>query len=112
MTKTFITLLILGLTACGDSATAPASPVSTQTPLVAVTTFEGTKPVLFVQHVDGSQKTRINLTNVRDEIPGNYSGLTVSDGSLLALNSPSWDPTGSGRVAVVATLAYDQSEIV
>jgi dipeptidyl aminopeptidase/acylaminoacyl peptidase len=104
-------LAILGLTACGDSATT-APQTSVQAQLVAVTTFEGSKPALFMQHLDGSQKTRIQFTNVRDDIPGNYSGLTVGDANLLALGAPSWDPSGSGRIAVVATLAYDQSEIV
>lgn len=111
MKNAFGLLLVLGLAACDGSTTAPTT--SPEFSVVAVTTFEGNKPALFTQRVDGSQKTRISFTNVRDDIPGNYSGLTVGDASLLALSNPSWDPTGfRRRVAVVATLAYDQSQIV
>jgi Tol biopolymer transport system component len=112
MKTQLLILAILGLTACGDSATTAPTPSATQTSSVAVTTFESTKPALFVQNVDGSSKKRIQFTNVRDDIPGNYAGLTVGDANLLALGNPAWDPSGSGRIAVVATLAYDQSEIV
>ena len=105
-------LAMIGLTACGDSATAPAPETASQSALVAVTTFESGKPVLFTQGIDGTNKLRFRFTNVRDEIPGNYSGLTVGDANLLALGNPAWDPSGTGRVAVVATIAYDQSEIV
>jgi len=105
-------LAMIGLTACGDSATAPAPETASQSALVAVTTFESGKPVLFTQGIDGTNKLRFRFTNVRDEIPGNYSGLTVGDANLLALGNPAWDPSGKGRVAVVATIAYDQSEIV
>ena len=105
-------LAMIGLTACGDSATAPAPETASQSVLVAVTTFESGKPVLFTQGIDGTNKLRFRFTNVRDEIPGNYSGLTVGDANLLALGNPAWDPSGTGRVAVVATIAYDQSEIV
>ena len=110
--KTHLTILIaLGLTACGDSATTAPSTTS-QNALVAVTTFESNKPVLFTQRLDGSFKTRFKFTTVRDDIPGNYAGLTVADANLLALGNPAWDPSGTGRVAVIATVAYDQSEIV
>ncbi len=112
MKNTLAILSVLGLAACGDSATTTAPEVFSPIASVAVTTFASNKPVLFVQAVDGTQKKRINFTNIRDEIPGNFAGLTVSDGNLLALGNPSWDPTGTGRVAVVATIAYDQSEIV
>ena len=105
-------LAMIGLAACGDSATAPAPETASQSALVAVTTFESGKPVLFTQGIDGTNKLRFRFTNVRDEIPGNYSGLTVGDANLLALGNPAWDPSGTGRVAVVATIAYDQSEIV
>ena len=112
MKNTLTMLAIVGLTACGDSATAPAPETASQSALVAVTTFESGKPVLFTQGIDGTNKLRFRFTNVRDEIPGNYSGLTVGDANLLALGNPAWDPSGTGRVAVVATIAYDQSEIV
>jgi Tol biopolymer transport system component len=113
MKNTIAILAIVGLTACGDSATtAPAPQNASQSAFVAVTTFESNKPVLFTQGIDGKNKLRFRFTNIRDDIPGNYSGLSVGDANLLALNGPSWDPSGSGRVAVVATIAYDQSEIV
>src|SRR5690348_3453732 len=113
MKNTIAILAIVGLTACGDSATtAPAPQNASQSAFVAVTAFESNKPVLFTQGIDGNNKLRFRFTNIRDDIPGNYAGLSVGDANLLALNGPSWDPSGSGRVAVVATIAYDQSEIV
>jgi Tol biopolymer transport system component len=113
MKRSLAILAMIGLTACGDSATtAPALETVSQSALVAVTTFESGKPVLFTQRIDGTNKLRFHFTNVRDEIPGNYSGLSVGDANLLALSNPAWDPSGTGRVAVVATIAYDQSEIV
>lgn len=112
MKNTFAILAIVGLTACGDSVTAPAPQNASQSSLVAVTTFESNKPVLFTQGIDGRNKLRFRFTSIRDDIPGNYSGLSVGDANLLALNGPSWDPSGTGRVAVIATIAYDQSEIV
>jgi hypothetical protein len=112
MKNTLTILGVLGLAACGDSVTVPAPENVSQSALVAVTTFESAKPVLFTQAIDGRNKLRFHFTNIRDDIPGNYSGLSVGDANLLALGSPAWDPSGTGRVAVVATIAYDQSEIV
>lgn len=102
--------LLLGaaLAACSDATT---EPTGERHPRVAITVFEGTRPILLTGDASASNRTRIHLSNVTDPIPNNDPGLVVSDERLLALGAPSISPNGS-RIAVVATLAYDQSEIV
>jgi dipeptidyl aminopeptidase/acylaminoacyl peptidase len=102
-------LVIGGLAACDDSVTSP--PPGSEA-FVAVTTTEASKPALFVQRLSGTDRERIHFTHVTDSVPGNLASLEVTDENLIALGSPSWDPSGSGRLAVVVTLANDQSELV
>lgn len=100
----------MALAACNDATTEP-TPVNGASAQVAITEFEGARPVLRVGDMTGNARTRLHFTNVVDSIPNNFAGLVVTDANLLALGSPSIAPSGT-RLAVVATLAYDQSEIV
>lgn len=97
-------LATTGLTACDDSIWPSGGDRAT----VVITQQDAGRPALFFGSADGSQRTRIHLTNVADSIPGNLASLVVNDTTLLALSSPSI----GGRIAVVATVAFDQSEIV
>jgi Tol biopolymer transport system component len=94
--------------ACSDTTTEPIADEGTR---VAITEFQGTRPVLLAGDIGGGERTRIRFQNVTDQIPNNHSGLVVTDERLLALGSPSISPDGA-RVAVIATIAHDQSEIV
>jgi dipeptidyl aminopeptidase/acylaminoacyl peptidase len=102
------TSLLAVALACSDYPTTSRPDATTH---VAITQLDGTQPALFVGRVDGSGRTRIHFTTVADSIPGNRAELAVNDNSLIALGSPSIAPLGL-RIAVVATLAFDQSEIV
>jgi hypothetical protein len=80
--------------------------------LVALIGQEGNRPALYVQAADGTQRRRIRFDGAEDPIPGNVTMLPrLEDGNLLALGPVSWSPDGK-KLAVVATLAYDQSEVV
>ena len=103
--------LLLGaaLAACSDATT---EPIVEPPPLrVAITGFEGTRPFLLAGDASGINRTRLHFSDVTDLIPNNDPGLVVSDEHLLALGAPSISPN-CWLIAVVATLAYDQSEIV
>ncbi|HET9983610.1 MAG TPA: hypothetical protein VFQ38_08480 [Longimicrobiales bacterium] len=80
--------------------------------LVALIGQEGNRPALYVQAADGTQRRRIRFDGAEDPIPGNVTMLPrLEDASILALGPVSWSPDGK-KLAVVATLAYDQSEVV
>ncbi len=101
---------VIGLVACEDSI-GPTSPSYVDGARLVVTQVEAGRPVLYTGTVDGTSRTRIHLTDVVDRIPGNTTALVVQDENLLALAAPRISPSGA-KIAVVATLAYDQSEIV
>jgi Tol biopolymer transport system component len=108
-------LLALALTTaaigCDDNGVvAPLTPVPGDAPAV-VTRLDGSTPVLEVGTLQATQRTRIHLSGVTDPIPGNPAGLIPTDANILALANPTLSPDGS-RIAVVATAAFDQSEIV
>src|SRR5262245_10061155 len=92
--------LLLGaaLAACSDATT---EPTVERHPRVAITVFEGTRPILLAGDADGGNRPRIHLANVTDLVPNNDPSLVVSDEHLLALGAPSISPDGS-RIAVVA----------
>lgn len=103
-------LPVLGLPACEDSI-GPTTPSYVNGAPLVLTQLEAGRPALFVGTIDGTSRTRIHFTSVADRVPGNYAGLVVKDENLLALSAPKYSPTGT-KIAVVATVAYDQSEIV
>jgi Tol biopolymer transport system component len=75
-------------------------------------TFTGTKPNLFIQNIDGGGTERIHFNGAADPIPGNSPLVPpVTDENLLALGHMSWSLDGR-KLALVATVAFDQSEVV
>jgi hypothetical protein len=101
--------LLLGAACSSETVTTPDP--NTILSLIAYTTRVSNQAALFVRQLPDTTTARLHFANVADQIPGNYAGLVVDDAHLIALGSPSWNPEGT-RVAVVATVAYDQSEIV
>ena len=113
-------LLLLG--ACTDDpATAPAAAprgavetaVALKTGRLATIESEGRFPALYVQDEDGKNRLRVRFANVRDRIAGNWPAemLPVTDDRILALGPAKWSPDGQ-QLAVVVTLAFDQSQVV
>ena len=102
--------LVAMLAACRSEATGP-HPSNTSSGKVVLTTRVGSAPALFLQAADGGERRRVHLQDVRDDIPGNYPGLEVTDAAAINLSAPRWSRQGD-RFAVVATLAFDQSELV
>jgi Tol biopolymer transport system component len=101
-------VVALFLGACDDST----GPSNDKPGTVALVTFNGTKPNLFIQNIDGGKSQRIHFNGAVDPIPGNNPLVPpVTDDNLLALAHMSWSPDGT-RMAVVATVAFDQSEVV
>jgi len=98
----------VAITACNDLPTAPGVD---QVARVAVTQRNGDQPALFFGDVSGASRERIHFSFITDSIPDNLPGLIPTDSNLIALGSPSISPSGD-RIAVVATVAYDQSEII
>ncbi len=87
---------------------------SSGTPTVARVAYvaqENGRPALYVQNADGSGRSRVHFTGAT-EMPGNSGAVPpVRDENILALGPLAWSPDGR-RLAVVVTLAYDQSELV
>ncbi len=77
---------------------------------VAYVSQENGRPALYVQNADGSGRTRIHF-NGAQPLPGNLGDLPVRDDQILALGPLAWSPDGK-HLALVVTLAYDQSEVV
>lgn len=78
---------------------------------VAEVEYVDGKPALFVQDGNGANRQRIHFTGATDSIPGNGADLVVADDEILALGPLRWSPDAR-RLAVVVTLAFEQSEIV
>jgi dipeptidyl aminopeptidase/acylaminoacyl peptidase len=79
---------------------------------VALIELEGARPALYVQKSDGTARTRIHFTGAVDDVAGNSPLVPrLTDANILALRSVKWSPDGT-RLALVATVAADQSEVV
>lgn len=113
-------LLVLG--ACADDATAPAAPGAARGAVVAsalradrlaTVEWEGRFPRLYLQDADGSRRTRVVVGNVHDKIDGNWPAefLPVNDNTVIAMSNPVWSPDGQ-QLAVVVSVAYDQSQVI
>ena len=100
-------------TACTDnSATDPRNPDAAAGRSVALVELEGTRPAFYLQSADGSERTRVHFTGAVDEVPGNIPLVpALTDANILGLRSVKWSPDGS-RIAFVATVAFDQAEVV
>jgi Tol biopolymer transport system component len=99
--------------ACADhSAAGPLSPDNLSTRSVALIELDGTRPAFYLQKADGSDRVRVNFTGAVDEVAGNSPLVpALTDENILALRSVKWSPDGS-RIAFVATVAFDQAEVV
>lgn len=112
---------VLALGACSDAATAPASapslataaaaPAGTQS-LLAVTVVDRSGPALYLRDVAGTAFDTVHFDAVTNRIPGNYGRLLpVHDTTINVLGPVRWSPSG-GELAVVTSVAFDQSEVV
>lgn len=101
---------LLVATACTDDE--GVGPGASELETVAIVELQGTRPALYVQKSDGSERRRIHFTGAIDEVPGNSPLVPdLTDGNILAIRSVKWSPDGT-RIAFVATVAADQSEVV
>ncbi len=108
--RSVVAAALVGSAACDlGSATAPDSAVVAAA-RVAYVIQEGGRPALYVQNADGTGRTRIHFSGAQS-LPGNLGDLLVQDDRILALGPLAWSPDGR-KLAVVVTLAYDQSELV
>ena len=90
----------------------PGSPDTAESQTVALIELDGTRPAFYIQKADGSARTRIHFTGAVDEVAGNSPLVpALTDANILALRSVKWSPDGS-RIAFVATVAFDQAEVV
>jgi len=83
-----------------------ATPVAIVDNSVAVHVFS-----VFTGRLDGAIRRQLHFSNVVDAIAGNDPSFGVTDDKLVGLRSPALSPDGQ-RLAVVVSLAADQSEIV
>ncbi|GMV08525.1 MAG: hypothetical protein AMXMBFR55_02590 [Gemmatimonadota bacterium] len=103
--------ILLALSACASDEVTNPGPSSTGKSAVASVEYIGTRAALFLDTGTG-QRTKVVFNGASDPIPGNSPLLPpLADANLLALGPLSWSPTGN-KLAMVATLAYDQSEVV
>lgn len=103
--------MLLALSACGSDEITDPGPSSASKSTVASVEYVGTRAALFLDTGTG-QRTRVVFNGATDPIPGNSPLLPpMADANLLALGPLSWSPSGN-KLAMVATLAYDQSEVV
>lgn len=103
--------MLLALSACGNDEVTNPGPSSTVKSTVASVEYVGTRAALFLD-TGTRQRNRVVFNGATDPIPGNSPLLPpMADANLLALGPLSWSPSGN-KLAMVATLAYDQSEVV
>jgi hypothetical protein len=104
-----LAVLILSLAACDDNGTGPDDALRR----VALTSRDNGRAALFIQREDGTERQRVHFDGVRDDIPGNLPQelLPVRDDRILAIGPVRWSPDGS-QLAVVVTVAFDQSQVV
>ncbi|HEX4935421.1 MAG TPA: hypothetical protein VFV33_19705 [Gemmatimonadaceae bacterium] len=97
------------LCACTADGT-PAAPVQPQD-VVASAEFVGARAALFLD-TGTEPRRRVTFSGATDEIPGNSPFLPpFVDANLRALGPLAWSPSGRS-LAMVATLALDQSQVV
>ena len=95
-----------------DKVAGPGNPEPAEQQTVALVELAGTRPAFYIQKSDGSGRTRIHFNGAVDEIPGNSPLVpALTDANILGLRSVKWSPDGT-RIAFVATVAFDQAEVV
>ncbi len=104
-------LMVLGLPACGDPGTG-VERTAARPDLMAWVQYAAGRPELHVAAGDGTLERRISFAGAVDPIPGNPDVLPpVRDENIRAMGPVRWSPA-SGTLAVVLSLAFDQSEVV
>ncbi len=102
--------LLLTLSACTDDAVTNPGTTPPES-VVASVEYVGTRAVLYLDP-GTTGRTKVTFSGATDPIPGNSPLVpALVDANLLALGPLSWSPTG-GKLAMVATVAFDQSEVV
>jgi hypothetical protein len=110
MRAVLTTAALSALVGCSENDVTAATPEKPGT--VALVELEGTRPALYVQKSDGTGRTRIHFNGAVDEVAGNSPLVPrLTDANILGLRSAKWSPDGT-RLALVATVAADQAEIV
>jgi dipeptidyl aminopeptidase/acylaminoacyl peptidase len=95
-----------------ERLTGPDAPESAESQTVALIELDGTRPAFYIQKANGSSRTRIHFSGAVDEVAGNSPLVpALTDAKILGLRSVKWSPDGS-RIAFVATVAFDQAEVV
>jgi dipeptidyl aminopeptidase/acylaminoacyl peptidase len=114
-TRAALTLAaVVSTIACADDdkVVGPSAPDTTELQTVALVELDGTRPAFYIQKPDGSSRTRIHFAGAVDEVPGNSPLVpALTDANILGLRSVKWSPDGT-RIAFVATVAFDQAEVV
>lgn len=102
--------VLLALCACGDDeVTSPGTPAAQ--PTIASVEYVGNRAALFLD-TGAAQRTQVVFSGATDPIPGNSPLVpALVNANLLALGPLAWSPTGA-KLAMVATVAFDQSEVV
>ncbi len=104
---------LLALAGCGGDGGGAndGGGIGDPTAKVAEVEYQGSEPALFVQSGNGAGRRRIHFDGAANPIAGNGADLEVRDDTILAMGPLRWSPDGR-RLAVVVTLAFDQSEIM
>jgi hypothetical protein len=94
------------------SASDPGVPATVRHGKVAVVEWERGHPALYLQRTDGTARARVHFADVRDPLPDQSPDVPpVTDQNILAIGHLRWSPDGE-RLAVVVSVALDQSEVV
>jgi dipeptidyl aminopeptidase/acylaminoacyl peptidase len=101
--------LVAGLGGCDDGPIGP----SPETTRIAQVEQVGARPALYIMREDGTGRAQVHFDGAADDISGNMGDdiLPVRDDRILAMGPVKWSPDGE-RLAIVVTLAFDQSQIV
>ena len=100
----------LFISACDSDST--TGPTTSEGGALAEVVLNANKHELYLQSLVKESRTRVRFNGAIDPIPGNSPAVpALTDENLRALGAMQWSPAGD-RLAFVATVAFDQSEIV
>ncbi|MFO0557847.1 MAG: hypothetical protein U0269_07490 [Polyangiales bacterium] len=94
------------------SADAPTDAGALRPLWLATVEQEGPRPALYVQRPDGTERRRLRFDRVTNSIPDNVDPvLEVRDDRIIAMPYLTFSPDG-GQLAVVLSVAHDESQII